>query len=56
MPPKAAGRITEYANVGIDNMLTVKTVKEQRSESKIPVHIIGEDVDEDYLAERSRFG
>ncbi len=49
MPPKAAGQITEYVN-GIDNMFTVKTVKETTLRKQNLVHIIGEDVDEDYLA------
>lgn len=49
MPPKAADQITEYVN-GIDNMFTVKTVKETTLRKQNLVHIIGEDVDEDYLA------
>lgn len=49
MPPKAADQITEYVN-GIDNMFAVKTVKETALRKQNLVHIIGEDVDEDYLA------
>ncbi|GAW98938.1 phospho-sugar mutase [Secundilactobacillus mixtipabuli] len=49
MPPKAADQITDYVN-GIDNMFTVKTVKETTLRKQKLVHIIGEDVDEDYLA------
>lgn len=49
MPPKAADQITDYVN-GIDNMFTVKTVKETTLRKRKLVHIIGEDVDEDYLA------
>ncbi|GAX04766.1 phosphoglucomutase [Secundilactobacillus pentosiphilus] len=49
MPPKAADQITEYVN-GIDNMFTIKTVKETTLRKQNLVHIIGEDVDEDYLA------
>ncbi|GAT17809.1 phospho-sugar mutase [Secundilactobacillus silagei] len=49
MPPKAADQITEYVN-GIDNMFTVKTVKETTLRKQNLIHIIGEDVDEDYLA------
>ncbi|MTV82011.1 phospho-sugar mutase [Secundilactobacillus folii] len=49
MPPVAADKITEYVR-SIDNMFTVKSVPEQKLRQRNLVRIIGEDVDEDYLA------
>ena len=48
MPPKAVDKITGYVN-GIDNMFTVKRWRKPQCVANL-VHIIGEDVDEDYLA------
>lgn len=49
MPPVEADKITEYLR-SIDDMFTVKSVPEPKLREQGLVHIIGEDVDEDYLA------
>lgn len=49
MPPVEADKITEYVR-GIENMFTVATVAEPKLRQQGLVHIVGEDLDEDYLA------
>ncbi|KRK96920.1 phosphomannomutase [Secundilactobacillus odoratitofui DSM 19909 = JCM 15043] len=49
MPPIEADKITEYVR-GIENMFTVATVAEPKLRQQGLVHIVGEDLDEDYLA------
>lgn len=49
MPPTEADKITEYVR-GIENMFTVATVAEPKLRQQGLVHIVGEDLDEDYLA------
>lgn len=49
MPPVAADQITGYVR-SIDNLFTVATVAEPKLRQKGLLHIVGEDLDEDYLA------
>lgn len=48
MPPVEADKITDYVR-GIDNLFTVATVAEPKLRQSDTMHIIGEDVDEDYF-------
>ena len=49
MPPVAADQITGYVR-SIDNLFTVATVAEPKLRQQGLLHIVGEDLDEDYLA------